>query len=86
MSSFSSRGSFELVVSFGGHMHITEQIQRRVGALPPDKQQEVLDFVEFLQARIKTDERSEAQPFKGMPVSYIDPTEPVAMDDWEATR
>jgi hypothetical protein len=74
------------MISFGGHMHITEQIQLRVGSLPPDKQQEVLDFVEFLQTRIKSDERPAVQPFKGMPVSYIDPTEPVALDDWEAAR
>lgn len=74
------------MVNFGEDMHITEQIQLRVGALPPDKQQEVLDFVEFLQTRIKTDERTEAQPFKGLPVSYIDPMEPVLADDWEASR
>jgi hypothetical protein len=74
------------MITFNKDMHIAEQIQLRVGSLPLDKQQEVLDFVEFLQTRTKTDERSDAQPFKGIPVSYIDPTEPVAAEDWEAMR
>ncbi len=67
-------------------MHLADQITLRLGALPADKLQEVLDFIEFLQTRIKSDEPIEAQPFKGMPVSYADPTAPVAADDWEAAR
>ncbi len=67
-------------------MHLADQITLRLGALPTDKLQEVLDFVEFLQTRLKSSESTEAQPFKGMPVSYLDPTEPVAADDWETAR
>ena len=67
-------------------MHLADQITLRLGTLPPDKLQEVLDFVEFLLARSRSSEPNEAQPFKGMPVSYVDPTEPVAADDWEAAR
>ena len=26
----------------------------------------------------------EAQPFRGLPVSYVEPTAPVAVEDWEA--
>jgi hypothetical protein len=32
-------------------MTLTEQIQKQVKALPPEKQNEVLDFVTFLQQR-----------------------------------
>jgi len=67
-------------------MHLADQITLRLGSLPPDKLQEVLDFIEFLQARIKSTPPDEAQPFKGTPVSYVEPTEPVAADDWEAAR
>lgn len=67
-------------------MDITHQIALRLGSLPADKLQEVLDFVEFLRARVPTDGDNDAQPFRGMPVSYVDPTEPVAAEDWEAAR
>jgi hypothetical protein len=32
-------------------MTLSEQIQKQLGALPPEKQSEVLDFVTFLQER-----------------------------------
>jgi hypothetical protein len=67
-------------------MDLTHQIALRLGSLPTDKLQEVLDFVEFLRARASTDGGNDAQPFRGMPVSYVDPTEPVAAEDWEAAR
>ena len=67
-------------------MNLAEQITLRLGMLPADKLQEVLDFVEFLHTRAKSNESTEAQPFKGMPLSYIEPTEPVAADEWEAVR
>ena len=41
-------------------MTLTEQIQKQLDALPPEKQSEVLDFVIFLQERI----RSEGLGFK----------------------
>lgn len=67
-------------------MDITHQIALRLGSLPADKLQEVLDFVEFLRARVNAAEANDAQPFRGMPVSYVEPTEPVAAEDWEAAR
>lgn len=67
-------------------MHIADQIALRLGGLPADKLQEVLDFVEFLRTRMQLNESDEAQPFRGLPITYVDPTEPVAMDDWEAAR
>ncbi len=35
-------------------MTLLEQIQIRVGKLPPEKQTEVLDFVAFLQERLES--------------------------------
>jgi hypothetical protein len=65
-------------------MNLAHQIALRLEDLPADKLQEVLDFVEFLRTRVRLDAGNDAQPFRGMPVSYVDPTEPVASDDWEA--
>lgn len=67
-------------------MDVTQQITLRLGSLPAEKLQEVLDFVEFLRGRVSADATDDAQPFRGMPVSYVDPTEPVAAEDWEAAR
>ena len=68
-------------------MDLAQEIALRVSTLSPEKQQEVFDFVTFLQTRIRIDAtEQEEQPFRGMPVSYIDPTLPVAADDWEAAR
>ena len=67
-------------------MDITHEIALRLGSLPADKQQEVLDFVEFLRARVNVTADEDGQPFRGMPVTYVDPTEPVAAEDWEAAR
>src|SRR5262245_39901065 len=67
-------------------MGITPQMAVRLGSLPADKLQEVLDFIEFVQGRAGADGGNDAQPFRGMPVSYLDPTEPVAAEDWEAAR
>lgn len=67
-------------------MDLAHQIALRLGTLPTDKLQEVLDFIEFLRGRAGADEASDAQPFRGMPVSYVEPTDPVAAEDWEAAR
>ncbi|KYF59382.1 hypothetical protein BE08_26260 [Sorangium cellulosum] len=67
-------------------MDIAHQIALRLGSLPAEKLQEVLDFVEFLRERTNADGSDDAQPFRGMPVSYVDPMEPVAAEDWEAGR
>lgn len=67
-------------------MSLADQIAVRLETLPTDKLQEVLDFVDFLHMRVKSNESSDEQPFKGVPLSYIEPTEPVATDEWEAAR
>jgi len=61
-------------------MDVTQQITLRLGSLPAEKLQEVLDFVELLRGRVSADATNDAQPFRGMPVSYVGPTEPVAAE------
>ncbi len=34
----------------------------------------------------KLDKRQKRYPLRGLPFTYIDPTEPVALDDWEALQ
>jgi hypothetical protein len=36
-------------------MTLTERIQKQLGALPPEKQSEVLDFVTFLKERTRSE-------------------------------
>ena len=67
-------------------MDIAHQITLRLGTLPTDKLQEVLDFIEFLHGRVVADEANDAQPFRGVPVSYIEPTDLVAAEDWQSAR
>ncbi|HRI64735.1 MAG TPA: hypothetical protein PK156_10850 [Polyangium sp.] len=61
-------------------MSLADQIAVRLETLPADKLQEVLDFVDFLHMRVKSHESSDEQPFKGVPLSYIEPTVP-AVDE-----
>ena len=66
-------------------MDINQQIALRLESLPAEKLQEVLDFVEFLVARASPDNHAD-QPFRGVPAVYLQPTEPVADEDWGACR
>ena len=57
-------------------MSITEQIVQIASALPADRQQEVLDFAEFLRMRADSVQASGrprvAGPFAGMPYFMAD--------------
>ena len=57
-------------------MSITEQIVQIASELPADRQQEVLDFAEFLRAREDSGQESGrprvAGPFAGMPYFMAD--------------
>jgi hypothetical protein len=65
--------------------------------LPPDKQQEVIDFVVFLEQNyIRKNEQvnkqtiesenstSKSNSLEGKLIYYEEPYEPVAVEDWEA--
>jgi hypothetical protein len=45
-------------------MTLTEQIQKQLSVLPPEKQSEVLDFITFLQQRSSPSSPSRQRPLK----------------------
>lgn len=79
-------------------MSIEQAVIEKLRVLSPDKQQEVLDFVEFLEARMQHSRDSQAErtlnqaeltlyPLRGTVLHYEDPFEPaVSLGDWEALR
>ena len=46
-------------------MTLVEQIQNQLRQLPPDKQSEVLDFITFLQERIRASQSAYAEVERG---------------------
>lgn len=67
-------------------MSIEEAVVEKLRVLPLDKQQEVLDFVEFLENKIKQ-LAPNPYPLRGSVLRYEDPFEPaVPIDDWEVLR
>ncbi len=76
----------------------TEQILiNKWRLLPPEKQQEVIDFVAFLEQNYSQKKTREEIPnlesensqittnsLEGKLIYYEDPCEPVALEDWEA--
>jgi len=70
-------------------MTIEQAIVEKLRALSVEKQQEVLDFVEFLVivcSRERERERSGRYPLRGKPIRYVDPFESVAEDNWDVLR
>jgi hypothetical protein len=66
--------------------NLRSQLIQKIQETPDDLLQEFLDFLLFIQykkARFahKVDY---SYPLRGLPVEFVDPTEPVAMDDWDA--
>ena len=48
-------------------MTLAEQIQKQLGALPPEKQSEVLDFITFLQQRAVSSRLAKRRSLKKHP-------------------
>ena len=46
-------------------MTLAEQIQNQLRQLPPDKQSEVLDFITFLQERVRASQSAYAEAERG---------------------
>jgi hypothetical protein len=47
--------TFGVIIMMEVLMTLTEQLQKQLGVLPPEKQSEVLDFVTFLQERTRSE-------------------------------
>ena len=45
-------------------MSLLEEIEKQLSALPPEKQSEVLDFIEFLQQRVNTSQSTKRLSLK----------------------
>lgn len=50
-------------------MTLTQQITEKLNTLPPEKQQEVLDFVEFLQSKMNG---TNHRPLNHQPISALE--------------
>jgi hypothetical protein len=48
-------------------MTLLEQIEKQLRALPPEKQNEVLDFIAFLQQRTKTAQTAKPRSLRAHP-------------------
>lgn len=67
---------------------LQEQLIQEIRKTPAHRLREVLDFLQFLNAkgtRVPTRE-SNPYPLRGLPIQYIDPTEPVALQDWDISQ
>jgi hypothetical protein len=70
-------------------MTIEQAVVEKLRVLPVEKQQEVLDFVEFLIivcSRERERERNGRYSLRGKPIRYVDPFESVAEGDWNVLR
>ena len=63
--------------------HVTEDGSLTVANVPFAAGQEV-EVIVLAEARKKREQRR--YPLHGTAIQYIDPTSPVAVDDWDATR
>jgi len=68
----------------------TESLQNRliqeIRKTPGDRLQSVLDFLLFLNSQGTRTPTHDTNPYplRGLPIQYFDPTEPVALEDWDA--
>jgi len=61
------------------------QLIQKIQETPDELLQELLDFLMFINYR-KTrlfGKVNSSYPLRGLPVEYINPTEPIAIDDWD---
>jgi hypothetical protein len=70
----------------------TESLQNRliqeIRKTPAYRLQEVLDFLLFLNSKGTRTPANDTNPYplRGLPIQYLDPTEPVALEDWDALQ
>jgi hypothetical protein len=70
----------------------TESLQNRliqeIRKTPAYRLQEVLDFLLFLNSKGTPTPTNDTNPYplRGLPIQYLDPTEPVALEDWDALQ
>jgi hypothetical protein len=67
---------------------LQNRLIQEIRKTPADRLQSVLDFLLFLNAKATRSPSSEVNPYplRGLPIQYLDPTEPVALEDWDALQ
>jgi len=70
---------------------LQEQIIDEIKHIPADKLAEVYDFIHYfrlglLQEKQQLNAKDERYPLRGTPIRYEEPTEPVALDDWDVLK
>ena len=71
-----------------------QELLREIKAIPPEYFPNLLKIIRVFRetalfgkvSRNRTEEKKEKYPLRGLSFTYIDPTEPVAVDDWEALQ
>ena len=70
---------------------LQEQIIDEIKQFPADKLAEVYDLIHYfrlglLHEKQQLNTNSESYPLRGTKIRYVEPTEPVALDDWETLK
>jgi len=65
--------------------YLRAQLIQKIQETPDDLLQEFLDFLMFINHRKTRFSRKidSSYPLRGLPVEYINPTDPIATDDWD---
>lgn len=65
--------------------NLRAQLIQKIRETPDDLLQEFLDFLMFINYKKMRLSRKvdDSYPLQGLPVEYVNPTEPVATDDWD---
>ena len=70
---------------------IQEQIIEEIRQIPDEKLIEVYDLIHYfrlglMQEKFNRPIIDECYPLRGKPIHYNNPTEPVALEDWEVLK
>jgi hypothetical protein len=70
---------------------IQEQIIEEIRQIPDEKLIEVYDLIHYFRLGLLHEKRNhpaneEHYPLRGKPIHLEDPTEPVALEDWEVLK
>jgi hypothetical protein len=71
-----------------------QELLREIKAIPPEYVPNLLKIIRLFRetalfgrvSRNKTEEIKDKCPLRGLPFTYVDPTEPIAVDDWEVLQ
>jgi hypothetical protein len=70
---------------------LQEQLIDEIKQIPSEKLAEVYDLIHYFRLGLLHEKRTppatgELYPLRGKPILFEDPTEPVALEDWEVLK